>query len=159
MNKPGFEVDAMARQIQQDHFELAAYNALAPLGTPFNCRPLYHRDPKPSEDDFLVPNQGRRLFLFQKAEGNTYDYPRWRALTAQQKVIQFLYTTVSILMFAVYTSQPFCSRPRQIFPQQAPHPILFRLVVGTIHRRKPALPHFAYQADPRVLYQSHGCQD
>lgn len=86
MNKPGFDVNAMSNQIKQDHFELAAYDALAPLGKPFNCRPLYHRDPKKSDDTLLTPNQGRRLFLFQKAEGDTYDYPRWRALSAQQKV-------------------------------------------------------------------------
>ena len=86
MNKPGFDSDAMERQIKQDHFELAAYDALAALGKPFNCRPVYHRDPKKSDDHALAPNQGRRLFLFQKAGGDTYDYPRWRALTPQQKV-------------------------------------------------------------------------
>lgn len=86
MNKPGFDSNAMEKQIQQDHFELAAYDALVPLGNPFHCRPLYHRDPKISDGSVLTPNQGRRLFLFEKAEGDTYDYPRWRALSSQQKV-------------------------------------------------------------------------
>ena len=29
---------------------------------------------------------GRRLFLFDKAKGERYDYVRWRALSAEQKV-------------------------------------------------------------------------
>lgn len=86
MNKPGFDFRAMEKQIKQDHFELAAYDALAPLGKPFNCSPLYHRDPKMSDSTGLASNQGRRLFLFEKATGDTYDYPQWRVLNAQQKV-------------------------------------------------------------------------
>lgn len=70
-----------------DYFELAAYKALERLGPPFNCGPLYHRDPvKHVYGHALIPNQGRRLFLFEKAEGEMYHYGRWRALTAQNKV-------------------------------------------------------------------------
>lgn len=86
MNKPDFDSNAIDKQIKEDHFELAVYDALVPLGDPFNCRPLYHRDPKRSDGSVLASNHGRRLFLFQKAEGETFDYPRWRALNNRQKV-------------------------------------------------------------------------
>ena len=70
-----------------DHFELAVYEALEPLGGVFGCGPLYHRDPVRCDDGILLtPNQGRRLFLFEKADGDMYHYGRWRALDERQKV-------------------------------------------------------------------------
>lgn len=77
----------MNQQIMHDHFELAVYKALGDLGGVFKCGPLYHRDPvKCALDNVLTPNQGRRLFLFEKAEGDMYHYGRWRALSDEQKV-------------------------------------------------------------------------
>lgn len=86
MNRTACDRKAMEKQIMHDHFELNTYGALSSLGPPFNCPPLYHRDPVKSDDSILTPNQGRRLFLFAKAEGETYQYGQWRALNAQQKV-------------------------------------------------------------------------
>lgn len=86
MNRSGFHGKAMEEQIMHDHFELDVYDALFPLGPPFSCRPLYHRDPVKSDGSMLTPNQGRRLFLFEKAGGETYHYVPWRALNARQKV-------------------------------------------------------------------------
>jgi hypothetical protein len=83
----GLDGEEMEEQIRHDHFELDVYGALAPLGAPFNYGPLHHRDPKKSAvDGILTPNQGRRLFLFEKLAGETFHYGHWRALDAQQKV-------------------------------------------------------------------------
>jgi hypothetical protein len=91
INKPGYHVEAMEEQVMHDHFELATYDALEPLGGPLQCRPLYHRDPvksskKQDHSDQCRGIGGRRLFLFQKAKGEAYDYGRWRALNNDQKV-------------------------------------------------------------------------
>ncbi|KAI6783965.1 uncharacterized protein J7T54_001841 [Emericellopsis cladophorae] len=86
LNKTGFDAHAMVAQMMHDRFEIDAYDVLSVLGYPFDCRPLHHRDPIRSGSDFYQTNQGRRLFLFQKAGGFTYDYPRWRILNTRQKV-------------------------------------------------------------------------
>ena len=86
MNKPGFDSTEMERQIRHDHFELDVYDVLFPLGGPFCVKPLYHRDPKKTNDTVLTPNQGRRLFLFRMREGETFTYVHWRALDSKQKV-------------------------------------------------------------------------
>ncbi|KAF4119353.1 hypothetical protein GMORB2_4872 [Geosmithia morbida] len=74
------------RARSDDAFELAAYNALYALGEPFDCRPLYSRDADTAPAHAPVaPNQGRRVFVFVKADGHPYRYGHWRELTAEQK--------------------------------------------------------------------------
>lgn len=87
VNKEGLSAKEMDRELMHDHFELAAYQALGNIGPIFNSGPLYHRDPVRHDlGVILAPNQGRRLFLFEKAEGEMYHYGRWRALNGEQKV-------------------------------------------------------------------------
>ncbi|PNY29795.1 Uncharacterized protein TCAP_00295, partial [Tolypocladium capitatum] len=91
VNTPGFRGSTLEKkQLWHGHFELATYDALQPLAGAFSRRPLYHRDPvQPGGGYVLTQPQGitgRRLFLFEKAEGERYDYVRWRALSSEQKV-------------------------------------------------------------------------
>lgn len=87
VNREGLGAKEMNRELMHDHFELAAYQALRNIGPIFNSGPLYHRDPiQHVVGTVLTPNQGRRLFLFEKADGEMYHYGRWRALKEKQKV-------------------------------------------------------------------------
>ncbi|KAG9257194.1 uncharacterized protein F5Z01DRAFT_696657 [Emericellopsis atlantica] len=109
LNKTGFDAHAMVEQMMHDRFELDAYDALSVLGYPFDCRPLHHRDPIRAGSDFYQTNQGRRLFLFQKAGGFTYDYPRWRILNTRQKVWErSLGEPIEDCPISVQPSREFC---------------------------------------------------
>lgn len=87
MNREYLGINHMDQELMHDHFELAAYETLRDIGPAFNSGPLYHRDPARHDvGTTLTPNQGRRLFVFEKAEGVMYHYGRWRALNDEQKV-------------------------------------------------------------------------
>ncbi|KAI9902384.1 hypothetical protein N3K66_001736 [Trichothecium roseum] len=89
LNNPKCHPCAMKQQIKHDHFELATYRVLVTLGSPFNCEPLYHRDPIRKSRSLSFTHSpdisGRRLFIFAKAEGEHLHYGRWRALEDEQK--------------------------------------------------------------------------
>ncbi|UNI13915.1 hypothetical protein JDV02_000610 [Purpureocillium takamizusanense] len=75
-------------QLLNSQFELDVYRALVPLGSPFNCGPVYHRDPvlaAARSTSSVRGVSGRRIVVFERAEGEKYDYVRWRALSAEQK--------------------------------------------------------------------------
>lgn len=96
VNAPGFHGSSLeVAQRQLSRFELATYDTLQPLGGPFGRRPLHHRDPVawpppspplPLDGATCRSLVGRRLFVFEKAPGEGYDYIHWRALDAAQKV-------------------------------------------------------------------------
>lgn len=86
LNKTRDDAHVMDTHIMPGRFEIDMYDALSVLGYHFDCRPLHHRNAIRSGGDFHQPKLGRRLFLFKKAGGLTYDYPRWRVLGTRQKV-------------------------------------------------------------------------
>lgn len=118
LNNPQCHPCAMKQQIKHDHFELATYSVLVTLGSPFSCKPLYHRDPIRKPRLFSFANSpdisGRRLFIFAKAEGEHLHYGRWRALEDEQKVCTLpLYSFFFSLLpppssFLVLKGEPLC---------------------------------------------------
>lgn len=111
MNRGCFDAEAMNQQVMHDHFELAVYEALESLGGVFGCGPLYHRDPVRCDDgNLLTPNKGRRLFLFEKVEGDMYHYGCWRALDEKQKICLLIRSaSVSAALFRFQLPEKFCS--------------------------------------------------
>ncbi|KJZ76394.1 hypothetical protein HIM_04123 [Hirsutella minnesotensis 3608] len=103
VNGPDFGAQALEkRQARQTSFELATYKALQPLDVAFSHGPIYSREPLAKQVDdrksLLHGNKtsltkhksprgilGRRIFLFEKAPGEHYDYGCWRALSPPQK--------------------------------------------------------------------------
>lgn len=150
----------MEKQIMHDHFELAAYDALYPLRSPLSCRPLYHRDPKKSDGALLTPNQGRRLFLFEKAEGETYHYGLWRGLNPYQKVRVTATDRRVITPTDHLAVIPACQiSPRRCHSLSTPatREVLFRLGVGAhLWANKRRLP-YPRRADTRVLHRTSYC--
>ncbi|PWI68147.1 hypothetical protein PCL_02548 [Purpureocillium lilacinum] len=87
-NRAYRESDTQQIQLLDSQFELDVYRTLVPLGTPFNRRPVHHRLPLvPTASSFSSGYgiSGRGIFVFDKAEGEKYDYVRWRALNREQK--------------------------------------------------------------------------
>ena len=80
----GFTID---QQVPEVEFEVATYELLRSQPTVLASRLLYHRLPV----EYLPPHveipkeiAGRRLLVFERADGVTLD---WRTPTADQKVL------------------------------------------------------------------------
>ncbi|KYK56479.1 hypothetical protein DCS_03479 [Drechmeria coniospora] len=95
-------------------FELAVYDALHPLGLPFDCRPVYHRLAKPTKlQPVSRPTHvsGRHVIVFKKAKGHRYDYPRWRPLNSWWKhTILASSAAAAASLFMYNPPSPFCRR-------------------------------------------------
>lgn len=106
VNMPNFCGFPVESQVAEVNFEVAVYMLLRSEPRLMVCRLLYHRIPVEHVGHSLDPPQditGRRLFLFERAEG---EKDVWRELSPDQQVhipFLFIYSTHSFSNPSIFT--------------------------------------------------------